>query len=81
MAEVGNQVIIAGARAAALTEVTKQNPGMQAMTLDIEDPGAIRALAQQASSRFPNLNIVVYNAGIMCMENLRVGLPSSENAS
>ena len=69
----GNQVIIAGRRQQALDEVTAANPGMQAYTLDIEDPEAIKAFARRVLADFPALNAVVHNAGVMRDEDLRDG--------
>jgi uncharacterized oxidoreductase len=66
----GNRVIISGRRRQALDEVTAANAGMKSVTLDIEDPASIRAMAAQLSSEFPTLNVVINNAGIMRPENL-----------
>ena len=66
----GNQVIIAGRRKAALEETVAANPGMKFLTLDIEDPAAIRTFAARVASEFPALNVLINNAGIMRAENL-----------
>lgn len=66
----GNHVIIAGRRQAVLDEVVRANPGMSALTLDIESPAAIRDFAAQVTARFPALNAVLHCAGIMRPEDL-----------
>ena len=67
---LGNQVIVAGRRKQALDETTAANPGMQSLQLDIEDAAAIRAFAAEATAKFPALNVVINNAGIMRAEKL-----------
>ena len=67
----GNQVIVAGRRAAALDEATAANPGMRSAVLDIEDRDAIPAFAARIIAEFPTLNVLVNNAGIMRRETLR----------
>jgi uncharacterized oxidoreductase len=62
---LGNQVIISGRRKALLDEVTKANPGMKSVELDIQDPGKIKAVAAQLVKDFPALNVLFNNAGIM----------------
>jgi len=66
----GNQVIIAGRRESVLDEVTAANPGMASMLLDIQDKADIEAFARQAVERFPNLDAVLNNAGIMKPEDI-----------
>lgn len=66
----GNQVVIAGRRKQILDETTAANPGMHSLTLDIENPAAIRAFAAQVAADFPTLNVLINNAGIMRPENL-----------
>jgi uncharacterized oxidoreductase len=68
---LGNQVIIAGRRKQALEETTKANPGMKSVTLNIEDPASIRAVAGQLAKESPELNVVINNAGIMRAEKLQ----------
>ena len=68
--KAGNQVVIAGRRQHALDEVTAANPGMRSATLDIESPAAVRAFAAKLTAGFPQLNVVVHNAGIMRPEKL-----------
>jgi uncharacterized oxidoreductase len=65
---LGNQVIITGRRKQALDAVTAANPGMQAITLDITNAGAIKTFAAEISKTHPALNIVIHNAGIMVAE-------------
>jgi uncharacterized oxidoreductase len=66
----GNQVIIAGRRKALLEETVAANSGMSFLTLDVEDPAAIRTFAAQAAGAFPALNVLINNAGIMRGERL-----------
>ena len=66
----GNQVIIAGRRQVALDETAAANPGVKSLTLNIEDPAAIKSFAARVAADFPALNVVIHNAGIMKMENL-----------
>lgn len=61
----GNKVIVSGRREGLLDEVTAANPGMEAMLLDIQDEADIKAFAKQVVARFPALNVVINNAGIM----------------
>lgn len=62
---LGNQVIISGRRKAMLDDVTRANPGMASVQLDIQDPQQIKAVAAQLVKDFPTLNVLFNNAGIM----------------
>ena len=66
----GNQVIVAGRRQDVLDAVTAANPGMQSMQLDIGDKAGVAAFAAEVVRRFPALNVVINNAGIMQMEEI-----------
>ena len=67
---LGNRVIIAGRRQSALKEVTDANPGMEAITLDLENPNAIRAFGERVGASYPDLNVLVNNGGIQLPEDL-----------
>jgi len=68
---LGNRVIIAGRRKQALDETTAANPGMASLALDIEDPANIRSFAAQVAAKYPALNVLINNAGIMRPEKLQ----------
>ena len=67
---LGNKVIIAGRRQAALDEVTAANPGMASGMLDIASASDIERFAASIKRDFPALNAVIHNAGVMRAENL-----------
>jgi uncharacterized oxidoreductase len=77
---LGNQVVLAGRRKHTLDEATAANPGMKSLTLDIENPEAIRAFAVQAAAEFPALNVLINNAGIMKAERLLAQQPDLADA-
>jgi uncharacterized oxidoreductase len=64
----GNKVIIAGRRQERLDAITKANPGMEGMRLDVTDTAAVTAFANTVKERFPQLNVLINNAGIARME-------------
>jgi uncharacterized oxidoreductase len=61
----GNQVIISGRRAERLHATIKANPGMKAVSLDITDPADIQAVSAKLIAEYPDLNVLINNAGIM----------------
>ncbi len=66
----GNQVIIAGRRQAYLDETLRANPGMKSIELDVADPASIAAVAAQLVADYPELNVLVNNAGIMRIDEV-----------
>ena len=60
----GNKIIIAGRRQALLDEVTGRNPGMVGIAVDLSDSAAIEKFAETVKAQFPELNVLINNAGI-----------------
>ena len=63
--KLGNEVIISGRRRANLDEVVTANPGMAAVDLDITNPASIDRVAARLIADYPDLNVLINNAGIM----------------
>ncbi len=69
----GNHVIIAGRRRQLLDEVAAANPGMSAEVLDVDSADTIKQFAQTLIGKYPKLNAVLHNAGMMRIEDLKQG--------
>jgi uncharacterized oxidoreductase len=66
----GNCVIVTGRRRALLDEVTAGRPGLFGVPLDLSDPAALSRLATEIRARFPDLNVLIANAGISRAEDM-----------
>ncbi len=63
--KLGNKVIISGRRKGHLDAVVAANPGMEAVELDVADLKSILSTAATLIAKYPDLNVLVNNAGIM----------------
>lgn len=68
-----NRVLILGRRQDRLDDITAAHPGMRGIALDVRDPVAIEALAQQLRDEEPELNVLINNAGISRQQRLTPG--------
>ncbi len=67
----GNRVVISGRRREVLEETAKANPGMECLTADMNSAEDIERFAKELAEKFPALNVVVHNAGIMSEEKVQ----------
>lgn len=79
--KAGSKVIIAGRRRELLDEVVAANPGMAAETFDVDNAEAIKTFAADLLKKYPTLNAVMHNAGIMRDEDLKAGDPATAEAT
>jgi uncharacterized oxidoreductase len=70
---LGNHVVVAGRRRELLQAVAEANHGMQYLSLDQGDPADIRRFAAELTGSYPDLNVVINNAGIQYVEDLTAG--------
>ncbi|HEX7357418.1 MAG TPA: SDR family NAD(P)-dependent oxidoreductase [Ignavibacteriaceae bacterium] len=67
---LGNTVIITGRNQMKLEETKKQFPKVHTFQNDVSNPKAITELYEEVITQFPNLNIIINNAGEMRKINL-----------
>lgn len=67
--KLGNKVIISGRRKGHLAATIEANPGMDSIDLNVADPASIRHVADELIAKYPNLNVVINNAGIMHIDD------------
>lgn len=69
--EKGNQVIITGRNEQKLQQAQAQLKGVHIIQSDVSNPTEIESLYQRVAKEFPNLNILINNAGTMLKINLQ----------
>ena len=65
----GNKVIVAGRRRAHLDEIVAANPGIDAIELDVADQASVEHVAAKLIADYPDLNVLINNAGIMQVDH------------
>lgn len=78
--ERGNRVIVTGRRRDLLAEVADSRPGIAGMQLDLNDPRSVARVASEVRERFPELNVLIANAGISRTEDITADRWDSEPA-
>lgn len=68
--EAGNEVIICGRREDRLLDAQKKYPQLHTRVADVADAAERVALFDWATERFPELNVLINNAGIQRRVNL-----------
>jgi len=66
----GNRVIATGRRQALLDQLASERPGLVVMPLDLDDPSSLPRLSAEVRARFPELNVLIANAGISRPEDM-----------
>src|ERR1700722_8538255 len=66
----GNTVIVTGRDQARLEAAQRQVPGLHVIRSDIGQATNIEALHRDVMARFPDLNVLINNAGVMRKTNL-----------
>jgi uncharacterized oxidoreductase len=61
----GNTVIVTGRDAQRVADAQRRLPGLHAIASDVAEATAIAALHAEVTTRFPALDVLVNNAGIM----------------
>jgi uncharacterized oxidoreductase len=79
--ERNNTVIITGRDQARLEAARKKLPQVHTIQSDVSDPRAILLLFEEVTKRFPALNMLINNAGIMRKINLHDRSNSLEDVS
>lgn len=68
--ELGNEVIVTGRRQDRLDAAKAAVPALHTIVNDVGDIAGVKALAAEVKSRFPKLDVLMNNAGIMEVHDL-----------
>lgn len=78
--QLGNHVIVTGRRQALMEEIVANNPRMHAAVVDVQNLDSLPAFADDIVRHYPDVNVLINNAGIMKPENLSDG-PEQEDVA
>jgi uncharacterized oxidoreductase len=73
----GNEVVIVGRRVELLKKVAEANPGIKYLSLDQGDAADVRRFAIELKDNYPDVNVLVNNAGIQRVEDITSGGPGT----
>lgn len=62
--ETGNTVVICGRNSQKLDDVQRRFPGIETRQVDLSQPSQLASFAEELCTSFPELNLLVNNAGI-----------------
>lgn len=65
LTELGSTIIVTGRKLDALNETKKQFPNVYTFQSDVSNPRDIEKLHKEITLQFPDLNILINNAGLM----------------
>lgn len=65
LTEMGNTVIVTGRNPSKLEGVKKELPSVYIYPCDVSNQQEVQSLYHRVTADFPNLNILINNAGIM----------------
>lgn len=66
---LGNEVVVTGRNAEKLAAAAREVPGLATIQSDAADPDAVKALAATIDANYPQLNVLVNNAGVFIPRN------------
>lgn len=72
-AALGNQVIVSGRRRALLDQIRAEDPRIDAVEMDVNDAASVDRAAAEILARYPSLNVLVNNAGVMPFDDVARG--------
>ena len=79
LTEKGSTIIITGRKQEALNEAKRQFPNIHCFQSDVSDPQDIERLYESVTQQFPDLNIIVNNAGEMRLLDVQDASKDLEN--
>ncbi|MGV3546954.1 MAG: SDR family NAD(P)-dependent oxidoreductase, partial [Pedobacter sp.] len=71
LTEQGATIIVTGRNQEALNKTKEQYPNVHTFKSDVSDPNAIKKLFSDVTQQFPDLNIIINNAGLMRLIDLQ----------
>lgn len=66
----GNHVVITGRRQSVLDDIVAGRPCFAGLELDLDNPASVRDLSREITAGFPQLNVLIANAGISTSEDM-----------
>jgi uncharacterized oxidoreductase len=81
LTEQGASIIVTGRKLEALNETKKKFPKVHTFQSDVSNPEDIKALYKNITEQFPELNIIINNAGEMRLIDLQDSSLTPENVS